>query len=154
MTDQEAFNKVWDHFVTKKSPPSIAGNPASGPYCMYRSPVGPCAVGVLIPDEIYSDSWEKSSIAQLLSGSTYHDARALQEYFSGMSFSLLSAFQTIHDGYAALRGVNSGIRYTGRAASWVRAIQETYGADVGFWTYFRGEMMRLAKNADLKVPSL
>lgn len=152
MTNQEAFNKVWDHFVTKRNPPSIARNPASGPYCMYRSPVGPCAVGVLIPDEIYSDSWEKSSIAQLLSGA-YHDAQDLQNHFSEVSLGLLSAFQDIHDGYAAVQGANSGISYRGPASAWVRRIQDTYGRDPNFWTYFQKEMVRLASHFDLKVPA-
>lgn len=58
-TKQEIFNRVWDHFVTRKSPLSmVAGT------CRYRRDMKPdspvrCAVGIFIPDELYTLEMEE-----------------------------------------------------------------------------------------------
>lgn len=55
MTKQQAFNKVWQHFVVEKNPPSI--NKKGD--CLYRGPNGEkCAAGLFIPDDKYRRSME------------------------------------------------------------------------------------------------
>lgn len=54
MNNQEAFDKIWDWFVVQRKPMST-----NGVSCRYRGDGGAkCAVGVLIPDELYSESVE------------------------------------------------------------------------------------------------
>lgn len=49
MTKQEIFNKVWDHYIVKKSPPGV--DPTDGK-CRYRTPEGNvCAVGLFLTEE-------------------------------------------------------------------------------------------------------
>lgn len=49
MNNQEAFNKMWDHFVTKKNPPGYNPKFAS---CEYIADDGSkCAVGCLLSEE-------------------------------------------------------------------------------------------------------
>ena len=61
MTNQEAFNKVWDHFIVKKGPPSIAWD-GEAHRCFYRMGNGAkCAVGVLISDDGYRAEMETKS---------------------------------------------------------------------------------------------
>ena len=66
MTKQEVFNKVWDHFVTKRNPQSISAD-----RCMYRqdgTPTCPvrCAVGLFIPDAEYSTYLEGAMPATIM----------------------------------------------------------------------------------------
>ena len=50
MTPQQVFDKVWDHFITKKSGPGVSnfGSASLEPVPCYQ---GPCAVGVLLSEE-------------------------------------------------------------------------------------------------------
>ena len=49
MKQQEAFNKVWQHFVVEKNPPGRSGD---GIGCFYCTPEGNrCAVGALVTME-------------------------------------------------------------------------------------------------------
>ncbi len=62
MTKQEIFNKVWDHFITKKNPQSGGADSA----CFYRfdrTPECPrrCAIGLFIPDAEYNELMEHST---------------------------------------------------------------------------------------------
>jgi hypothetical protein len=60
LSNQEVFDRVWDHFITKKNPQSI-DNPEDHS-CLYRGPNGKkCAAGILIPDEKYSPELEDAS---------------------------------------------------------------------------------------------
>ena len=59
LTNQEVFDKVWDHFITKKNPQSIDINSGR---CYYRGPQGErCAAGLFIPDEKYHVELEHAS---------------------------------------------------------------------------------------------
>lgn len=50
---QEVFNKVVRHLLTQKQKARV------GTTCMYKTPEGlKCAVGCLIPDELYSQDIE------------------------------------------------------------------------------------------------
>ena len=47
MTEQEVFNKVWDHIITQGKP-SLSGEGK----CRYRGPNGlKCAAGIFLTDE-------------------------------------------------------------------------------------------------------
>jgi hypothetical protein len=63
LTRQEIFNKVWQHAVIEQQPPSITYENQ----CRYRGPDGTkCFIGVIIPDEKYDPSFEKSSLRHIL----------------------------------------------------------------------------------------
>jgi hypothetical protein len=55
MQPQEAFNKVWNHFVVNKGPASfVEDEHGEVGGCQYRGPGGAkCAAGVLIEDDEY-----------------------------------------------------------------------------------------------------
>ncbi len=65
MKAQEAFDKVWDWFVNQKNGKSVRGGE-----CKYRGCGGTkCALGVLLPDEVYSpmmESYGPSTVAAYL----------------------------------------------------------------------------------------
>lgn len=64
MTQQEMFDKVWQHFVVEGNPPAVDGE---GLRCMYRTDDGRrCAFGVLLPDELYKIAMEGKSPAYLV----------------------------------------------------------------------------------------
>lgn len=98
MTNQEAFNRVWDHFVVKKGKPSMSkdGN------CKYRGPNGAkCAVGVLIPDEAYRESYDSDGGYSLY---TLISDPPVSSVLCGVTPGLLFAMQHVHDASAkALR---------------------------------------------------
>jgi hypothetical protein len=72
MTNQEAFDKVWDHFVTRGGPPSVdLTGPEPG--CVYRGPNGErCGAGVLLPDEAYDPGMEGVAIGAILGSVQLH----------------------------------------------------------------------------------
>lgn len=62
MTRQEMFDRVWQHFVVEKGPPSGDVN-----RCNYRDPSGAkCALGLLIPDALYDPKMESLGTDALL----------------------------------------------------------------------------------------
>lgn len=53
MTKQEILNKVWDYFIVEKHPKAYDVR------CCYRTKDGyKCAIGCLIPDELYQHKWD------------------------------------------------------------------------------------------------
>ena len=60
---QEVFNKVWDHFITQKKPRGIKSSGGCGLRGMGNTK---CAIGVLIPDEIYFPGMETMPLRSLL----------------------------------------------------------------------------------------
>lgn len=62
-TKQEVLNKVWDWFVVQGKPRS-----ASESSCFYRQPETDCrcAIGVLIPDELYDPVIEAKEVKWIL----------------------------------------------------------------------------------------
>lgn len=85
MTDQEIFTKVKNHLLTQnaKSAREIDGA------CMYRGPNGRmCAVGCLIPDELYSYSIELNPVGYL--------PKEILNHLGGNEW-LLQRLQSIHD---------------------------------------------------------
>lgn len=92
MTNQEAFNTVVQHLRTQGEP-SI--NPKNSRYiarCLYRHPDGikRCAVGVLIPDELYQDDMECQSVYDLVTNGDL-------PFLSDLDINLLTNLQDAHD---------------------------------------------------------
>ncbi len=77
MTEQEAFDKVWAHFVTNGQPVSYEAE-GSGLrrrylYPKYRDPEGHrCAIGALIPDDQYTEEMEEQHPSYVLDQSQAH----------------------------------------------------------------------------------
>lgn len=106
MNHQEIFDKVWDHFIVKRNPPSLAEDTealrSGAVQCLYRGPNGErCAIGLLIPDEVYTPNMEKASIGDLIDSGTSHipgEERAkLFDLFDGVDFEFLADIQNAHD---------------------------------------------------------
>lgn len=109
LTNQEVFDKVVKHLLTQKAR-AVVGDP-DNQSCRYRTAEGlKCAVGCLIPDDMYSIGMENNSIGSLLSAFPRVD-----QLLEGVDYNLLADLQCIHDGdepekwHRLLRGV--GERY-------------------------------------------
>lgn len=91
MNNQQAFDIMIQHLRQQGQPSKEEGSSR----CLYRGPDGlKCAVGALIPDNIYSRHFE---------GLDIHDAAtqypAIRKLFEGMDYTLLGAVQFTHDTY-------------------------------------------------------
>ncbi|MFV1943458.1 hypothetical protein VPH49_21840 [Pseudomonas luteola] len=94
---QPILKRIADHLATQRERSS------NGIHCQYRDPYGnKCAVGALIPDEIYREDMESTSIAGLLNVDDH-----LREYLCSLApgaspyrvESALIHAQHYHDGY-------------------------------------------------------
>lgn len=90
MTNQEVYDKVKAHLLTQKTK-SYSKSLGICVYKMARS-TKKCAVGCLLPDDLYEKSMEGTAVENLLRG--YPKVKKL---FTGVDVSLLDALQTIHD---------------------------------------------------------
>lgn len=85
---QEYFDEVWNHFVVEEAP-----NSTDGEYYRYRGPNGEkCAIGLLIPDELYDPKMELTTIEELL-----NDNPTIQKLFDANSLTFLQLLQGAHD---------------------------------------------------------
>lgn len=95
MTAQEAFDKVTAHLLEQKARSVISDSPdrpvPGGKTCCYRGENGmKCAIGALIPDEMYSPDMEFNTAAGLIF--------KFQELpFSHLSERFLTHLQEVHD---------------------------------------------------------
>lgn len=86
MNEQEIFDTVLDHLAKQKK------RSVQGSSCVYRSQTGlKCAVGCLIPDELYVPTMENETVGTLLA-----EFPALPEWMRKHR-GLLTALQTTHD---------------------------------------------------------
>lgn len=97
MTNQELFDTVAVHLL-KQNESSVD----EGGGCLYRSGDLKCAVGVLIPDELYSSDIEGISVGKLYGGAYFISARKkvtdwLFTTFSENQIKFLTELQDIHD---------------------------------------------------------
>lgn len=93
-SNQEAFDRVWQHFVVEKGERSLSPRGQ----CRYRGSRGErCAAGVLIPDELYDEGMEDHGIIELLQYETDVDTTALQEYWRNVDPYLIGKMQWAHD---------------------------------------------------------
>ncbi len=96
-TKQETFDTVYKHLVTQGRP-SIKED-----QCLYRGPKNrTCAVGCLIPDELYDPKMEACGINNLI-----ERGFDLPNYFTKQK-TLLERLQAVHDepGFWTLRGLS------------------------------------------------
>ena len=92
MTNQEVFDTVCEH-LAKQGRRARDGSPQN--YCCYRAPDGAkCAVGCLIPDDLYEVEMDGSgySVAPLLD----HFPK-FRKLFEGVDEYLLMRLQIAHD---------------------------------------------------------
>ena len=112
LTDQEIYNKVRTHLLTqmKKSTVQLHNpfrTPCTYDVCVYRGEDGrKCAIGVLIPDELYTKDIEGSDILAyrtLVLTEPLRKAGILPDNLDGKArctrVSLLKELQVIHDNY-------------------------------------------------------
>ena len=87
MTRQEVFDTVATHLMTQRERASLNGQ------CQYKDPEGlKCAVGCLIPDDVYSPQMEGKSVRVLLASSPGIMLRPLAAHLN-----MLSSLQDVHD---------------------------------------------------------
>ena len=93
MTRQEIFDKVVAHFAVQREAAAEYG------VCMYRTPDGrKCAIGALIPDEVYSRSLENKFVRTLLL--EFPDIMRASGLSDG-DVCFLFALQDVHDSIAS-----------------------------------------------------
>lgn len=111
MNAQEIFDTVATHLL-KQNARSMGGIGDGGePYCRYRGDAGrKCAIGCLIPDEVYTTEMERNPVGAL----TTRFKEALPSYFRE-HIALLCDLQTIHDQYEP-SGWRDGLAYLGKRA--------------------------------------
>lgn len=59
MTKQEVFTKVWTTLQARGFTRAGITTYDGGFRCQYHSPVGPCAIGIFIPDELYDPAMDE-----------------------------------------------------------------------------------------------
>ena len=96
MTNQEIFDKVHTHLLTQRTAAIKDGS------CAYRAGAKSCAVGALIPDNLYTPEIEGASVAALINQSgtyPYHQLATTlkQTGFTPDQYPLLRDLQRVHD---------------------------------------------------------
>jgi hypothetical protein len=133
MTRQQMFDRVWQHFVVEKGPAS--GNVTR---CYYRSENGAkCALGLLIPDEMYDPQMEGTPSQALLGG--WPQVRELLEQgydgspdcFASSLWTFTRSLQFCHD----------------------TAVESCYDGGESFHTLVENQLRDFAVWQDLTIPS-
>lgn len=91
MNNQEVYDKVKAHLLTQNAK-SISKD-GDCKYRMIRS-TKRCAIGCLIPDELYSKDLEGEGVYTL----AQDEELGLKDFFAGVSIDLLVDLQCMHDG--------------------------------------------------------
>ena len=87
-TNQEVFDKVARHLLTQNAR-AVDGDG----FCRYRTPDGlKCAVGCLIPDELYDPEMEGKSVCSLV-----REESGVGKYLQEFNLALVMALQGVHD---------------------------------------------------------
>ena len=90
MTDQEVFTTVARHLL-KQGKKSV--DLFDSCRCLYRDERDrKCAIGCLIPDDLYHATMENLNVVELFS-----EFGSIRQLFEGLSIDLLEKLQTIHD---------------------------------------------------------
>jgi hypothetical protein len=91
LTEQQIFNRVWTHLNKQGDVSYGVGG------CRYRGPGGTsCAVGCLIPDDLYEDWMEGLAVSAPEMKPTLYEAGLIRDPF-GRTLDLLCALQYAHD---------------------------------------------------------
>lgn len=102
MTNQEVFNKVLAHL---RKQGHAAMDDAST--CVYRGPNSTsCAVGCLLPDNLYDPRIEGKCVNELVS-TMASDFPAIAAFLERFDIDLLTDLQMAHDGRLADRGISA-----------------------------------------------
>lgn len=115
MTTQEAYEAIRTYFETEAIGLAKDGNGA----CQYRTDDGQkCAVGCLIPDEVYSTEMEWKNVTALFDSMPY-----VAGYFHGVDRRFLADAQVMHDSIANdraafVRGLDFVARAHGLEVPW------------------------------------
>lgn len=101
MTPQEIFDTVARHLFTQGHPARDNDNDV----CQYHAENGDkCAVGILIPPDIYISDFEGNNVTRLLDH--YHDENVLPDFFFENG-DLLEDLQNVHDGVSYWHTTNA-----------------------------------------------
>lgn len=90
MTNQEVYDKVKAHLLTQNAK-SISRKYGLCKYRMIRS-TKRCAIGCLIPDNLYEKEMEGDAVENLL-----HSYPQVKQFFVGVTPALLIDLQKVHD---------------------------------------------------------
>ncbi len=125
MNNQQAFEKIWLHFVVNNGRFSIVGNSEEEVMPRYYGTEGArCPVGLLIDSRDYNEDIEGTAVSKI-----YEEIPSLQE----VDVLLLSAIQLAHD--------NS-------ATDWAVGFQSRKEAR----KEFKKGLQRIAKKFELEIP--
>lgn len=92
-TRQSIFDTVAKHLLTQKCKSQIP----NGSMCSYRGDKGRmCAVGALIPDEIYKPEFESNGVHRLIDKHSHNMPEDFAKFLS-QNENLLEELQSIHD---------------------------------------------------------
>lgn len=95
MTKQEIFDKVVTHLLTQKVKAAVFDPETGAEACRYRDDCGnKCAVGCLIPDDLYSNAMESLGVGTLLDRYPSLESVLPSEYRT-----MLWDLQQVHDGH-------------------------------------------------------
>jgi hypothetical protein len=93
MQQQEVFDIVVKHLFTQRRQSMTNSYPQA--YCAYRGVEGTkCAVGILIPDDVYTEDMEEKCVDELR-----HQHGDVLPQFIMDYHSLLQSLQNVHDHY-------------------------------------------------------
>lgn len=150
MTNQEAFDRVWEHFVVNGGKQSKGFDDT----CMYRESLCAedetrCAVGVLIPDSMYDEGMERHEVPSLI------EDGFVGKLFDGLNEDFLVSMQSLHD---------SAARAKGKSGKWYNGWRIYFPADSGrvfmefgargrtFRAYMKDGLTQIAKRFNLTTP--
>lgn len=98
LNKQQVFDKVASHLLAQKLTSSKSN--LVGGTCLYRGPNGTkCAVGCLIPDDLYDAKMEGTAVPTSPDFSPMYNVigKVLTQVVEGDTFPLLAALQLLHD---------------------------------------------------------
>jgi len=116
-----AFDRIWTHFVLERKPGGMNENGFSN----YRGEGGlRCAIGLLLPDDLYDVWMEGCPIMQVVK--RYPD---VWRYFSRIPPKLLSALQGAHSD-AAIRWAQDGTDFHAEIERSLLKISRQFGLSI------------------------
>lgn len=118
-TNQSVFDKAWQAFVVEKRPAS-ARTSEGGVKCFYRSDVGACAIGLSIPDTLYSTAMEEINIYRMV-----EHFPEIEDWFSECDTYVLTRLQTSHDNASCF-----GDQFTSRVEADLREIALEFDLEI------------------------
>lgn len=131
-SNQDAFNKVWNHFITNRHGPGIAGNGD----CITYDPARPharCALGIMAtPKECQAETYLSNKIDPFHDGKLY-ETGWIEEVLQSRGITIGGKLQHCHD-IASEQSKNK------------------YGKG-SFINIMRTKMTELGEKFDLKVPA-